>query len=194
MFSFFYCKKILLSLHTSPVNLTIFFACCLLPWLQSPSVWHHSTVLFPLNAEKSIISMGGDSLNCIFLNTDFPPSLLFWESTSFHQKQKQSPHCCVALCVDQYYYWVFPVDWNVFDLLINVCHLFPWPSFPPAYLLRIEVDLITFCKVDLIQFKIAASLLRISVTPSGKKHKHNRTPPSKVLASQRNQAWKQMNQ
>lgn len=50
-----YVKSEMLSLHTSPANLTILCACCLLPWLQSPSVWHHSTVLVLLDAEKCII-------------------------------------------------------------------------------------------------------------------------------------------
>lgn len=54
-----YVKSEMLPLHTSPANLTTLYACCLLPWLQSPSVWCHSTVLFLLNAEMSIICSGG---------------------------------------------------------------------------------------------------------------------------------------
>lgn len=63
------------------------FCACLLPWLQSPSIWHHGSVLF--NAEK-MLGWRMEALYCVFLNKDIFPS--FGILLRFYRKPKPSIH------------------------------------------------------------------------------------------------------
>lgn len=144
----------------------MFCACCLLPWLQSPSIWR--TVLFHFNAGKRIQV---EAL-CIFLNKDIfslAALLGIYEITS----KTKAKHSHAALHMDQYYYWLFQEKGvrrvALTETYLN-CSLMPATcSLGLVSLLLIcwQSGSNYLCKADLIQCEIAASLLLISVTPSG---------------------------
>lgn len=92
-----------LPLHTSPANLTILCPCCLLPWLQSLSVWRYSTVLFLFIAEKSIISLGGGWMPDKKILSLSLSLLAFWRSKMIDCIFKQRVNIHVHRRIDHLY-------------------------------------------------------------------------------------------